>query len=236
MFREIDQYKIKVRDGSKNTVIYVPNIISMDPLEKLFDATNWLFGEALEDFNKTHTAVKSRRNEHGYSQENIDDIDRLGIRLGSRTQGYVNQLCLMEDILIFEYDRMSTLLKEASAGQVNLTDDACKTLKKRFKPVRTFRNKVIAHTAYTYSFKDDNPETIVRSILNLFPGPTKVTLGDNFFSGFSPHVSQLPVISIFEWEEIIKPIFQDWKTLFIKKLEEVQKMCPIVQGEFTVEP
>ena len=75
---------------------------------------------------------------------------------------------------------------------------------------------MVAHTAYTYSKPADNPETIVRSILNLFPRPTKITVGDNFFNGFSEYQSQLPVITIFGWYEQVEPIFDDWKKLFFR--------------------
>lgn len=236
MFKDLDKQKIKITDLNKRVMHYAPNIISMNPVDQLFSATEWLVNEALDDWDATHKIVKERIEREGYSQKNLDDIDELSIRLGSRTQGYVNQLCLMEDILVFEYKRMGELLAKATNNQTVLNPETdLKDLKGRLNPVRTFRNKVTAHTAYTYSRKEDNPETIVRSILNLFPEPAKITVGDNFFSGFSTHISQLPVISIFQWEKITKPIFEDWKQFFLGKLQEVQKQCPIHNKDFNVE-
>lgn len=235
-FKDLDKQKIKITDLNQRVMHYVPNIISMNPVDQLFSATEWLVNEAINDWNTTHGIVEERREQEGYSQKNLNDIDELSIRLGSRTQGYVNQLCLMEDILVFEYKRMGELLAKAANNQIIINPEAdLKDLRDKLSPVRTFRNKVTAHTAYTYSRKEDNPETIVRSILNLFPEPAKITVGDNFFSGFSPHVSQLPVISIFQWGKVTKPIFEDWKQFFLGKLQEVQKQCPIQNKDFNVE-
>ncbi|MBU4369345.1 hypothetical protein KKG58_01115 [Patescibacteria group bacterium] len=243
MFEEINKFKIKIYKLKGNSLFYIPNIISIGPLDELFRATDWLFYEARQDYNKTHKTIEERRKKHGYSQKNLDDIRELSIRLGSRTQGYINQLCLMEDILIYEYDRMCKLVDKALNGNMYSSfREKYKPLKKRFEPIRIFRNKVVAHTAYTYPKKnkkinviEDNPETIVRSILNLFPDDVHITLGNNFFSGLSEHESQLPVITIFSWEQEIKPIFQDWKKLFINILKKVRKECPIKNKLFRIE-
>jgi hypothetical protein len=236
MFTEIERFRIKISNSDKKVIYYCPNIISFHPLEMLFTASEWLAEEAWNDYKFTNENIEERRTKEGYSQKNLDDIDELSIRLGSRTQGYINQLCLMEDILIFEYKRMAEMILESSKGKIVISPETdYKSLKERFKPIRIFRNKVIAHTAYTYPKKEDNPETVVRSILNLFPEPARMTVGNNYFSGFSPHRSQLPVISIFEWHEMIKPIFQDWKSLFIEKIKKIHLKCPIDDKPFTVE-
>lgn len=236
IFKDLDEQKIKITDLNQRVIHYIPNIISMNPVDQLFSATEWLVNEALNDWNTTHKIVEERREREGYSQKNLDDIDQLSIRLGSRTLGYVNQLCLMEDILVFEYKRMGELLAKATNDQIILNPEVdLKDLKDRFSPARTFRNKVTAHTAYTYSRKEDNPETVVRSILNLFPEPAKITVGDNFFSGFSSYTSQLPIISIFQWEGVTKPIFEDWRQFLLVKLQMVQRQCPIKDGNFSVE-
>jgi hypothetical protein len=244
MFEEINDFKIIVHDEKSHGMHYIPNIISINPLDELFKATEWLFKEALADFTDTHKRIDDRRRMAPYAhQENIDDIDELGIRLGSRIQGYVNQLCLMEDLLIFEYKRMASLMKEGSGGNLNLNPvEDYRLLRERFRAIRTFRDKVVAHTAYTYpkinkktKEIEDNPETVVRSILNLFPREGKVTMGDNYFSGFSEYRSQLPVITIFSWEDEVRPIFLDWKNFFIEKLIELSKQFPIQSGEFKID-
>ncbi len=232
MFHEINDYKVIVkRDNGLN---YIPNVISLHPLDQLFEATEWLVNEAISDWNTTHEDIKKRRKENGSSQENLDAYDKLSTRLGSRTQGYVNQLCLMEDILKFEYKRMAELIAEATDSKTTFEPEKdCAHLISRFKKIRTFRHKVVAHTAYTYPKLDrktgepiDNPETILRSILNLFPSGATNTMGDNFYSGFSPWKSELPVITIFTWESEIKPIFEGWKKLFIDSLKKIQPICP----------
>lgn len=239
MFEELNEVGIKVHDSNEKVSHYIPNVISVHPLDELFKATEWLFTEAVRDHNETHKEWGEHPNEH---QRNIDAIDDLGTRLGSRTQGYVNQLCLMEDILVYEYDRMSELLNKASGGKITFKPSDYEHLQKRFASIRTFRNKVVAHTAYTYPKIDkktglsvDNPETIVRSILNLFPSPTGITLGANYYSGFSSYRSELPVITIFNWKEEMKPLFQDWKILFMQKMLEVLKQRPITSGQFSIE-
>lgn len=242
MFEEINKSKIIVRNLDKMAAHYIPNIISLSPLDNLFKATEWLVSEMIEDYKNTHYKIKNRRAKEGCSQKNLDDIDNLGIRLGSRTQSYVNQLCLMEDILIYEYDRMFELVKEASNNKITFNPkEDYEDLKQRFSSIRTFRNKVVAHTAYTYpkinrktGESEDNPETIVRSILNLFPREGSTTLGNSFFSGFSKHKSQLPVISIFNWEEEIKLIFEDWKKLFISRLKNIHNQCPFENNFFKI--
>ncbi len=243
MFEEIDKNKIKIRDGIKNTLTYAPNIISMGPLDDLLKATEWLYSEAMEDYTATNKKVEESREKHGYSQKNIDEMDDLAIRLGSRMQGYVNQLCLMEDILVYEYDRMAELVKTASGGKITFNPKKdYEDLRKRFSSIRTFRNKVVAHTAYTYpkidkktGISEDNPETIVRSILNLFPEPCGITLGGSFFSGFSQYRSQLPIITIFNWEKEIRPIFEDWKKLFMDRLLDIHSQCPFNNANYTIE-
>lgn len=242
MFEEINKVKIRVNNFSDRTISYIPNVISIYPLDQLMKATEWLFSEAVQDHNNTHETIKERRKKHGISQQNLDDIRELSIRLGSRMQGYVNQLCLMEDILIYEYDRMSELVKEASGGKVVFDPKSdYEPLRKRLAPIRTFRNKVVAHTAYTYpkidkktGLSEDNPETVVRSILNLFPREDGIYLGATSFSGFSEYKSQLPVITIFSWEEETKLIFQDWKKLFIYRLKEIGKQCPFENKHFSI--
>jgi hypothetical protein len=236
MFKELKDYSIKIRNNKENSLRYLPNIISMEPVDCLLDATKWIVDEAYKDYMGTNKIIEDRRKVKGVSQENIDDYDTLRIRLGSRTQGYVNQLCLIEDILVFEYKRMDELLREASDSHIFLDpENDYKELRNRFKPIRTFRNKVIAHTAYTYSKPEDNPETVVRSILNLFPSPTKITVGDNYFNGFSKYKSQLPIITIFGWYEQIEPIFLDWKMLFVEKIEKINKKLPFNTNDFEIE-
>ena len=242
MFNEINKYKIKVHDSNKNELFYIPNVISIDPLNNLFMATEWLVAEASKDYIKTHKTIEKRRKNKENPQKNLDIASEFSIRLGSRTQGYVNQLCLMEDILTFEYKRMADILKEATGGKIVFNPKIdCKNIKMRFSPIRTFRHKVVAHTAYTYPKRnsetkiiEDSPETIVRSILNLFPTDGEITVGNNFFCGFSKYKSEIPVISIFEWENKIKPIFEDWKRLFIGKLSLVCKKCPIENRIFCI--
>ena len=234
MFKEIDKYRIKIVkiiNSNKRSIYYVPNFISMGPMDKLFIATEWLVGEALKDYILTYKTIKEQRK---HSQEYLDDVNKLSIRLGSRTLSYINQLCLMEDILTHEYKRMTKMLSEASKNRINLNPvQDYKDLKNRFDPIRTFRKKVAAHIAYTYPRKDDNPETVVGSIYNLFPMNGGITVGNQRAGSSFP--SQLPVITIFEWEEIDKLIFQDWKKLFIGKLNEIHKQCPLSNREFEIE-
>ncbi len=233
MFKEIDNFKIRVTNKAENLMYFVPNIISIDPLNKLFKATEWLVSEAIKDNLEIKKVIDTAKYA---SQENIDAVDEMSIRLGSRTQGYINQLCLMEDIFIYEYERMTELITKASGGKIIFNpEEDLKVLKEKFSPIRIFRNKVIAHTAYTKPRGADNPETIVRSILNLFPQSAHITVGDNFFNGFSEYASQLPVLSIFNWESEIKPIFEDWKNLFIEKLKEIGKKCPLENFPYLIE-
>jgi len=234
MFEEINNFKIKVYNPNKKSICYIPNVISIGPLDNLLTATEWLVDEAVKDYNDTYKRIDERRAKSGYSKENLGEIKTLGIRLGSRTQSYVNQLCLIEDILKYEYKRMAKLVNKASDNQICFDPEKdYEYLKERFLPIRTFRHKVVAHTAYTFPKInqktrkiEDNPETIISSILNLFPNAGGITLGNNFFNGFSIIKSQLPVITIFDWQVQIKPIFVDWKKLFIKRLKKIHTQCP----------
>jgi len=243
MFKEIDDYNIIVSIGNSDNVI--PNLISPKPLDQLLKATEWLVSEAVKDWDSTHKEIEQRRKTKGASKENLDAYSELSIRLGSRTQGYVNQLCIMEDILKYEYKRMAEFVTNATANKITIKpENDYKSLVDNFYNIRKFRNKVTAHTAYTKrelhkkgKLKGkpvDNPETIVRSIINLFPSDAKHTLGDNFFVGGSPFSSKLPVISIFNWENEIKPIFESWKKLFIEALEKVHSFCPHENGKYKI--
>lgn len=234
---------IKVRNKKEKSLIYIPNVISPDPLDKLYSATEWLVGEAVDDYNNTHKKIDARRKKEGYSQKNVDDLNDLGIRIGSRTQSYVNQLCLMEDLLTFEYKRMCQFLKVASSGKIAFKAKSdIQYLLDQMEPIRRFRNKVVAHTAYTNPLVDkktglpvDNPETVVRSILNLFPAKGDIKLGNNYYSGFSKWGSELPIITIYSWEEHAKLVLNDWKKLFISKMIEVHKRCPIDNKNYSIE-
>jgi hypothetical protein len=235
-FKDLDTYAIVINDLSKAQRIYLPNIITMNPVDKQLTAVQWLFDEAVKDWNDTYKTIKKRRQNGVASKQNLEDIADLSIRLGTRTQCYINQLCIAEDILIHEYKRMAELLEKASLESITLdTKSDCKSLIHGMKRVRKFRNKVTAHTAYTKPFNEDNPETIVRSLLNLFPRDGRYTMGDNFFNGFSPHISQLPIISIFEWQDVIKPIFAEWKGFVKNKLEEIHSHCPFENDYYTIE-
>ena len=244
-FEEINIYKIRVTElnGEKRGMHYIPNIISIHPLDNLFDATDWIVNEATKDFKRTNYLIDRRRKHRGSHQKNSEDRKAFEMRLGSRTQGYVNQLCLMEDILIFEYRRFSELVEKVGNSKLffNPKKDY-QPLQVRLNDIRLFRNKVVAHTAYTYPWKDkenpandDNPETIVRSILNLFPTNGELNLGGQYFSGFSKYKSQLPIISIFTWEKVAKPIFMDWKKLFIDRLKKIHKECPFENDIFRID-
>jgi len=242
MFEEINNYKIIVRDLQDKGMHYIPNVISVHPLESLFLATEWLVTESLKDYKETHDRIEERRKLKGACQENIDEYDSLAIRLGSRTQSYVNQICLMEDILVFEYKRMIRLVNALLKKSKRLKEEDFRTLRKKMKSIRTFRNKVVAHTAYTFPQTDkksgkilDNPETVVRSIINLFPQSGYITMGNNYYSGFSPYRSELPVISIFNWETEIKPVLFDWRNLFIDQLVSIFKLLPLENTKFRIE-
>ncbi len=247
MFEEINKHKVKIKDvqsKDRQLLYYLPNIISMGPLDDLLKATEWLVKESVDDYNKTYKQVHERRKKEGYSQKNLDEIEELSIRLGSRTQGYINQVCLMEDILIFEYKRMAELIGLASDNKLSFVPaDDYKLLLQRLSQIRIFRNKVVAHTAYTdpkiinkkTGELADNPETTVRSILNLFPEPGGITLGNNMFSGFSQHRSQLPIITIFNWGPEIRPILVDWQKLFIERLQKLHSECPYQNKQYSIE-
>lgn len=234
---------IKVHNKKEKALIYIPNVISPDPLDKLYLATEWLVKEAVEDHNVTHKRIETRRKKEGYSQKNLDDLNELGIRIGSRTQSYVNQLCLLEDLLKFEYKRMCKFLKVASSGKIAFKPKTdIQSLLDQMEPIRRFRNKVVAHTAYTNpkinkktGLPVDNPETVVRSALNLFPREGDIRLGNNYYSGFSKWRSELPIITIYSWEDHAKVVLSNWKNLFLSKMIEVHKQCPIDNKNYSIE-
>ena len=235
-FKDLDTYSVTVTDNNKKQRAYIPNIITMDPVDKQLTAAQWLFDEAVKDWNQTYITIEKRRQKGTVSRQNLEDIADLSIRLGTRTQCYINQLCIAEDILIHEYKRMAELLERASLGSIKLdVKSDYKNLKDGMKRVRKFRNKVTAHTAYTKPYEEDNPETVIRSLLNLFPRDGRYTMGDNFFNGFSPHVSQLPIISIYEWQDTVTPVFAEWKVFVTNKLEEIHSLCPLENEMYKIE-
>ena len=59
MFVEIDKFKLKISDGK--TIHYIPNIISMGPLDQLYRATEWLFREAKKDYDHTNKIIERRK-------------------------------------------------------------------------------------------------------------------------------------------------------------------------------
>jgi hypothetical protein len=227
MFEEIDKARIKIRTGSK--IYYRPFIAVMKPLSDLFKATEWLYGEAVKDYNKTRKRISNRAKQHTIHrlEKNNKDTEEQVIRIGSRTLGYVNQLCLMEDILVCEYDGMCKVVYEASGGKIKIDSaDNYKRLKERFQPIRDFRNKVGVHTAYTKPRKDDTTETLTDSIFGLFPKQGGIHLGVGPHSLYKSNKSKVPIVTIFGWEGEIKPIFQDWEKLFVDTLKEIHKKCP----------
>ncbi|MBU4000608.1 hypothetical protein KKG29_05580 [Patescibacteria group bacterium] len=57
MFKDIDIFKVKIHSLKKSSLSYIPNIISMNPVDKLFNATEWLASEALNDYNTTNKKI-----------------------------------------------------------------------------------------------------------------------------------------------------------------------------------
>jgi len=103
------------------------------------------------------------------------------------------------------------------------------------KAIRSFRNKVAAHVAYTYPKDFDTPDTIVNSMLNLFPEEGGITLGTSAFMGGMDN-SQIPEISIFKWDEEIKKVFESWKKLFIKSLCMIKDQYLDENDNFRIKP
>lgn len=243
MFEEIENYRIKIYNKEKKTLNYVPNAITLGPLRKLLKATDWLFRETKRDRTNTYKKIAARRKIVGVSQKNIDEVNDLEIRIGSRTQGYVNQICLMEDIMTFEYNRMFELIKEATKNKFTKFCLKKTTLKEELAPIRTFRNKVVAHTAFTHPkikeldkrvTEEDNPETMIRSLLGLFPSRGGLTLGNCSF-GYPKHRPQFQPVSILSWENEIKPILKNWEKLFIQQLEQIHTQCPYKNDSYSIE-
>lgn len=227
MFEEIDKARIKIHTAG--SIHHRPYVAIMKPLKDLFDATEWLFSESVKDYDKTRKRINNRAKRHtaNHLEKNHKDIEKQGIRIGSRTLAYVNQLCLMEDILVCEYEGMCKLVDEASGGKIKIDSvNNYKTLKERFQPIRDFRNKVGGHTAYTKPRKDDTRETLTDSILGLFPKQGGIALGVGLSPFYKSNKSKVPIITIFGWEKEIKPIFQDWERLFVDTLKEIHKKCP----------
>lgn len=244
MFSELESYRVRVHEKkrSKQHIHYLPNIIAIHPLDSLFASIEWLFNDAIKDYNRTHRSINRRRSKYGVSQKNLDAYDSLAIRLGSRTQNYVNQVCLMEDLLIYEYKRIAEFVKKVDSRNFSFNPDKeFKPLTKRLAKIRLFRNKVVAHTAYTNPILKrrkgrikDNPDTIVRSVMNLFPSPGEIYLGNNQFVT-TKFKQQIPSLTIFNWRDEVKPVFEDWKELYITRLEKIHKKCPYQNGSFRIE-
>jgi hypothetical protein len=232
MFKEIDKARIKIRIA--NSTQHRPYASVMKPLKDLFDATEWLFGEAVKDYNKTKKKIDNRAERQVMSrlEKNHKDREDQSIRIGSRNLGYVNQLCLMEDILVCEYDDICKTIDSASGGKIKINSvSKYKSLKERFQPIRDFRNKVGAHTAYTKPRKDDTVETLNDSLYGLFPKEGSRFSGTGAYFLYKSNLSKVPIITIFGWEEEVKPIFQGWEKLFIDTLKEIHRKCPFENSE-----
>jgi len=226
MFEEINKIKIKII--YKETEDLKPNALNVESLKILFDATEWLFDEFIKDCQDTKRRIDNRyiKKEMHYIEDNLKDREKKDIRTMSRTLGYVNQLCLMEDLLTYEYNKIYKLVsKKFDKNKRNNLLEKYEILKERFEPIRSFRNKVSAHQAHVKPSPRDSKETLIDSAFSLYVKGDSLGVGWNPF--FKTYKSEIPIITIFDWEEKVKPIFQDWDSLLMEILKETHRNCPI---------
>jgi hypothetical protein len=214
-----------------------PNEINIASINKLFEATEWIVKEAFDDKNSVLQTIEIRRSSTNsitkYAAQNKEDLRMLEIRLGSRIQAYINQICLIEDILTHECEYFNQEVLFFFSKDEIITHDHIK-YKKKLKDIRKIRNKMTAHTCHTHPRKEDSPETRIGSILNLFPNALNfnyeyngdIVTGNKYFNGFSERKSELPIIKLSNWENNIRKILIDWKDSYIQNVQNIMDKCP----------
>ena len=53
-FKDLDTYAVVIHDKKKAQRIYIPNIITMNPVDKQLTAVQWLFDEAVKVLKTFH--------------------------------------------------------------------------------------------------------------------------------------------------------------------------------------
>jgi hypothetical protein len=222
-----------------NTTRSFPNPINIASINKLFEATDWIIREAFGDKNSVLEIIKDRRSSTNsitkYANQNKEDLRMLEIRLGSRIQSYINQICLIEDILRHECEYFNEeVLLFFDETEITIHDHA--KYKKKLGDIRRIRNKMTAHTAHTHPRQEDNSETRIRSILNLFPdalsfnySDQEIVTGNKYFNGFSKIKSELPIVKLSNWENDIRKVFVDWKNTYIQSIQMIMDKCPHIR-------
>ncbi len=216
----IKEYMIRIYSKDENTQIVLPQ--SFDMIDKLIYGIEWLVEETIND---KYIVDKEWKESKKASQYNIDEQEKLALRIGIRTHAYVLTLCHIEDYFIKDYERLINLFNKFEIP-VSFNKKDYRYLKESFSKVRKFRDKVSAHTAHNKP-KNDSPETMIDSLYNFFPRPTEISLGNlrpRYGLKSSRKETEVPNISIFDYEQKIKPILDSWCKLFISKLIEMHNL------------
>lgn len=218
-FNNINSVKI-VKD---NKIYYHPNIISLVAADEIVEMINWLYVDAKEDLERVEEIKKQ-----GHW---LGEWDKMSLRLGSRTLSYVNHLYVLEGILIrMLKDLGQELIDLDIINSVELAD-TLNSRKEIFEPINTFRNKVAGHTSYSNP-KNDTPEQIVGSLLNLTPKNGSLVLGNQVFMG--GYNGALPIVSILN-HPTDKKYHEEWHDILLKLIERVYKKMPDSSTEKRVE-
>lgn len=218
-FENINSVKI-VKD---NRISYYPNILSLVAADELIDMINWLYEDAKNDLDEVEEIKKQ-----GHW---LDEWDKMSLRLGSRTLSYVNHLYVLEGVLIRMLKDLGEELMELNIMDGEELAGTLNSRKEIFEPINTFRNKVAGHTSYSNP-KDDTPEQIVGSLLNLTPKNGSLVLGSHVFMG--GYSGALPIVSILNYP-IDKKYHEEWHDIFLKLIVRVYKEMPASNTEKRIE-
>jgi len=231
MLEELSGKILKIADNKK--IFSIPNFLAVQAIIELEAMIRWLFEDATRDLKTTEANIKARRKKLGLGvKENIDEWDLMSIRLGSRTLSYINHLYVLEGLLIKEYRETIRSLREIGVSTLSI-EDREKHLKSQsdiFSPINTFRNKVAGHTAYA-SPKNDPPEVLVASLMNLVPRNGRLILGTQVFMG--GYSNSLPPVSVLNYE-VDKGHHNEWFALFEEILNPIVASLPKSIGEYRI--
>ena len=171
---------MRVQIVKQNKITLYPPIGVYESSLQLYKMIDWLGSEAEKDWEETHNKIEKERAINKCPPLRKD----LSIRMGSRTLSYVNHLYLLEGILrkgLEEtVDRIKAEGLDSDFDEVKYKIEV-KRLNAVFRPIKKFRHKVAAHTAYAKPRSDDSELTRFDSLINLIPDNGSSVLGAKSF-------------------------------------------------------
>ncbi len=235
MFKDIRKNKIVVHIKKPlKGVFSIPDGDVLFAAENIWEMCRWLYDEFIKDTKQ-------------YSDSSVP-INNLGeiratfaIHNTSRILCYVNHIYCLDGIINKLYQHMINRLQCRISNRILLNEDELRRRKEEIKDIRTFRNKVSAHTSYADS-RNDNISLQLTSLMAIKSHGFQGGNWDSFrlgvvseIAGGQPPNIKIPIICLKEIRPKMEEHYKNWTSMFVEKLQEAHQFLPITKSEYKIE-